>query len=128
MKDAHVNGIADLGNGRGTETILDWHPPRQPPPELNLARAALDRRQFDDAERHLHRALDSAPDCAEIRTLMGLIHERLGEHHAAYQCYRLALSLDRHDTAADDGLRRYCERFGYNPENPAINPCTGKLA
>ena len=23
---------------------------------------------------------------------MGILHERVGEHHAAYQCYRLALS------------------------------------
>ena len=53
---------------------------------------------------------------------MGVLHERLGEHHAAYQCYRLALMLDPHDTVAGDGLRRYCQRFGYDPGNKAINP------
>jgi tetratricopeptide (TPR) repeat protein len=89
------------------------------PSDVILARVALDRRQFADAERHLRRALDAAPDCAEVRTLLGIVHESLGEHHAAYQCYRLALKLDRLDTVAGDGLRRYCQRFGYDA---AINP------
>ncbi len=53
---------------------------------------------------------------------MGILHERVGEHHAAYQCYRLALKLDRHDHVAADGLRRYCQRFGYDPGNKVINP------
>jgi Tfp pilus assembly protein PilF len=95
---------------------------------LILARKALDRRRCDEAERHLRRALDADPDLAETRALMGLLHESLGEHHAAYQCYRLALRLDRRDAIAGDGLRRYCERFGYDLSNPAINPCADKLA
>ena len=53
---------------------------------------------------------------------MGVLHERLGEHHAAYRCYRLALMLDRDDTVAGEGLRRYCERFGYDAASAAINP------
>lgn len=128
MRDARVNRITGFAGDRGTETVPDWEPPRTVPPELILARADLDRRRFADAERHLRRALDIAPDCAEVRTLMGLLHERMGEHHAAYQCYRLALRLDRQDTAASEGLRRYCQRFGYDAGNPAINPCAGKLA
>ena len=82
----------------------------------------MDRRQFADAERHLIRALDKAPESAEVRALMGVLHERLGEHHAAYQCYRMALQLDRNDPTARDGLRRYCERFGFDPHSKAINP------
>ena len=68
------------------------------------------------------------PTRAEVRTLMGLLHERVGEHHAAYQCYRLALLLDRHDPVAGDGLRRYCQRFGFDPGNKAINPAVGDPA
>ncbi len=123
MRDAQVNRIAGPRTGRGVASTLDWQPPSRVPPDVIIARKALDRRQFADAERHLRRALDAAPDCAEVRTLMGLLHESLEEHHAAYQCYRLALRLDGHDTAAWDGLRRYCQRFGYDANNPAINPC-----
>ena len=112
MRDVRTNRIAALGSNRGTETVLDWNPPARVPPDVLLARVALDRRQFADAERHLRRALDAAPGCAEVRTLMGLLHESVGEHHAAYQCYRLALRLDHGDTVACDGLRRYCQRFG----------------
>jgi tetratricopeptide (TPR) repeat protein len=128
MRDLHVNRIADLGTVGGFHRSLNWNPPRQDPPDLIHARQALHSRQFADAERHLQRALNAAPDCAEVRTLMGVLHERLGEHHAAYQCYRLALTLDHHDTAAGDGLRRYCQRFGYDPGNKAINPAAAETA
>jgi Tfp pilus assembly protein PilF len=128
MRDVRLNRIAGRVSDHRTETVLDWNPPRRVPSDVILARVALDRRQFADAERHLRRALDAAPDCAEVRTLLGIVHESLGEHHAAYQCYRLALKLDRLDTVAGDGLRRYCERFGYDPANAAINPAaTGQV-
>jgi uncharacterized protein HemY len=128
MKSAHLDRIAARDGDCRPDRILNWYPPRQDPPDLILARQALDREQFADAERHLRRALDTSPDCAEVRTLMGLLHEQMGEHHAAYQCYRLALMLDRHDIVARDGLRRYCQRFGYDAENPAINPAAADPA
>jgi tetratricopeptide (TPR) repeat protein len=116
------------GAGRGTTTAIDWRPPKREPPDLIFARNALDQRRFAEAERHLRRALDAEPDRAETRTLLGHLHESLGEHHAAFQCYRLALRLDGHDTVASDGLRRYCGRFGYDATNPAINPGADELA
>jgi tetratricopeptide (TPR) repeat protein len=122
MNNVSSNRIAGLGSGSTSDRLLNWNPPRRDPPDLILARQALDCRRLDEAERHLQRALDTAPNCAEVRTLMGLLHERLGEHHAAYRCYRLALILDPHDTTAGDGLHRYCHRFGYDPDNKAINP------
>ena len=122
MKHMPIHRIAGLESGIVLGRILDWNPPRRDPPDLIMARQALDRRRLDEAERHLRRALDTAPDCAEVRTLMGLLHERLGEHHAAYRCYRLALMLDREDAVASDGILRYCRRFGYDPGSKAINP------
>jgi tetratricopeptide (TPR) repeat protein len=122
MNNVPINRIAGLGSRIVLDRILDLNPPRRDPPDLILARQALDGRRLDEAERHLRRALDTAPDCAEVRTLMGLLHERLGEHHAAYRCYRLALMLDRDDTVAGDGILRYCRRFGYDPGSKAINP------
>jgi Flp pilus assembly protein TadD len=93
-----------------------------PPDDLILVRRALDHGQFAEAERRLRRALSREPESAEAKSLMGVVHERLGEHHSAYQCYRATLKLDRHDTIALAGLRRYCERFRLDIRNPAINP------
>jgi tetratricopeptide (TPR) repeat protein len=128
MNNVPINRIAGLGRRVLLDRILDLNAPRRDPPDLILARQALDGRRLDEAERHLRRALDTAPDCAEVRTLTGLLHERLGEHHAAYRCYRLALMLDPHDTVAGDGLHRYCHRFGYDASNKAINPAATDLA
>ena len=66
--------------------------------------------------------VDIDAESAEARSMMGVLHERLGEHHAAYQCYKLALTIDRHDPIAHAGLRGYCERFGFDFQSSAINP------
>ena len=122
MTDRRVGRSA----GRGTDAVADrflrWKLPRRDPTDLFFARQALDRRQFMDAERHLRRALDIDAESAEARSLMGVLHERLGEHHAAYQCYKMALKIDRYDPIARAGLRRYCERFGFDFHSRAINP------
>ena len=122
MNDMRLNRISGLARGEATERQL----------RLETAEARSVRPhpgQAGDGPRSAWRcrtpppaALDAAPDSAEVRTLMGLLHQRVGEHHAAYQCYRLALLLDRHDPVAGDGLRRYCRRFGFDPGNRAINP------
>jgi tetratricopeptide (TPR) repeat protein len=91
-----------------------------------FARQALDHQQLDLAERYLRRALDADPNSAEVRSLMGVLHERLGEYHAAFHCYRIALTADRDNAVARAGIRRYCERFGFDPGNKALNPaCEG---
>jgi tetratricopeptide (TPR) repeat protein len=122
MKDRQVGSSM----GRGTDPIADrflrWSLRRRDVSDLICARRAIDRRQFEEAERHLRRALDLDTDSAEARSLMGVLHERLGEYHAAYRCYKQALELDRFDAVARGGLRRYCERFGYDFHSPAINP------
>jgi Tfp pilus assembly protein PilF len=119
MHNPRLSGLSGL---RSSDRLLDWAPTRREPPELVLARKALADHRLADAERHLQRALVAGRDCAEVRTLMGLLHEQVGEHHAAYRCYWLALSLDHDDIVAGDGLRRYCQRFGYDPSSKAINP------
>jgi tetratricopeptide (TPR) repeat protein len=116
----------DRPAGRGTDAIVDRllqrTLPGRDPTDLMFARQEMDRQHFEDAERHLRRALDADPESAEARTLMGVLHERLGERHAAYQCYRLTLKIDRHNPIALAGLRRYCERFGLDYQNKTINP------
>src|SRR5262249_46964133 len=122
MKDTR----ALLPVGRGIDSVADRLLARTLPrcdrTELIMATQALGRRQFEPAERHLRRALDIDAESAEARSLMGVLHERLGEHHAAYECYKLALQIDRHDPIARAGMGRYCERFGLDPDNKSINP------
>lgn len=89
---------------------------------LAVARRALQHGHFDLAEYLLEQALDIAPDSAEANALRGTLHEDLGEHHAAYQAYRRALSGDVHHRGAREGMRRYCERFGIDTRNKAVNP------
>lgn len=122
MKKTEVNRVSHVIDRALSDRLLAWEPPTEEPAELALARQAMARGRLAEAERHLKRALDTAPDCGEVRTVLGHLHERLGEHHAAYRCYRLALTLNPRDSAAAEGLRRYCHRFGYDSGNRAINP------
>jgi DNA-binding response OmpR family regulator len=89
---------------------------------VTLARRAWERGRFALAEHLLQQALDLDPDSAAANTLRGALQERLGEHHAAYQSYRKALARDPHEIRALDGMNRYCERFGLDYHNRAINP------
>jgi DNA-binding response OmpR family regulator len=93
--------------------------------DLSPVKLALNRRDFDRAETLLEQALDIAPGSAEALTLMGVLRESRGQDHAAYQAYRQALQANPHYAPARDNLRRYCERFGLDPDNPRINPAAG---
>ena len=93
--------------------------------DLTLAKRALNRRQFAEAESLLDQALDLAPASAEAQTLMGVLRESLGQDHAAYHAYRAALRADPHYGPARDNLRRYCDRFGLDFHNRSINPAAG---
>jgi hypothetical protein len=57
-----------------------------------------------------------------VHTLRGLLHEALGEPHAAYHAYKAALENDRGHGPALGLLRAYCDRFGVDFANPRINP------
>jgi CheY-like chemotaxis protein len=98
-----------------------WTGPAQPrilfavePMVLDLLRAkgALDRQEFDEAERLVRKAIDRDPCSAVAHNLMGVLQLRLGEHHAAYRSFRAALSADRDHEPARENLRRHCDRFG----------------
>jgi hypothetical protein len=77
MTDIRVDRLA----GRGADAIevhlLGWRPPRRDSTDLIFARQALDRQELEAAEGHLRRALDADPESAEVRTLMGVLHDRL---------------------------------------------------
>jgi DNA-binding response OmpR family regulator len=89
---------------------------------LAVARRVLGDGHSDLAEYLLQQALDLDPDSAEALALRGELHEAIGEHHAAYQIYRRALTHDPRQGTALDGMRRYCEQFGLDPASQAINP------
>jgi DNA-binding response OmpR family regulator len=94
------------------------------PPALDLtaAKRALNRREFDRALDLLEEALALAPSSTEAHTLMGVLRETLGQDHAAYHAYKLALTADPHYGPARDNMRRYCERQGLDYRNRFINP------
>ncbi len=79
--------------------------------DMLRAKQALDRREFDEAERLVRRSIDREPDSAVAHNLMGVLHLRLGEHHAAYHSFRAALRADREYEPALENLRRHCDRF-----------------
>jgi DNA-binding response OmpR family regulator len=90
--------------------------------DLTEAKRALNRREFDRAVDLLEEALAAAPDSAEAHTLLGVLYEARGQDHAAYHAYRAALTANPFYAPARDNLRRYCERFGLDVHNRAINP------
>jgi DNA-binding response OmpR family regulator len=79
--------------------------------DLLQAKRALDRREFDEAERLILRAIDRDPRSAVANNLMGVLHLRLGEHHAAYHSFCAALRADGEYEPAVQNLRRHCDRF-----------------
>jgi DNA-binding response OmpR family regulator len=79
--------------------------------DLLRAKQALDRREFDEAERLVRRSIDREPGSAVAHNLMGVLHLRLGEHHAAYHSFRAALRADRDYEPAIENLRLHCHRY-----------------
>lgn len=122
MRDMRIDQWGLRGTGAVTDRLVGGIRTGRDPSDLIFARQALDRRQLADADWYLRRALDADPESPEVRTLMGVLHERLGEPHAAYHRYKQALEVDPHDLIALSGLRRYCERFGFDFNHPVINP------
>jgi DNA-binding response OmpR family regulator len=80
--------------------------------ELLRAKRALDHREFEAAERLFRRVIDRDPRSAVAHNLMGVLHQRLGEHHAAYHSFKAAVRVDPNYEAARENLRRQCSRLG----------------
>ncbi len=93
--------------------------------DLTAVKRALNRREFDRALEGLEEALEVVPESAEAHTLMGVLRESLGQQHAAYHAYKLALEADPQYGPALDNLKRYCDRVGLDFRNPSINPAAG---
>ena len=57
---------------------------------------------------------------------MGVLQESRGQDHAAYHAYKEALTLLPSYRPARENMQRYCERFGLDAANLAINPAAGR--
>ncbi len=90
--------------------------------DLEVVKRALNMRDFAEAERLLEATLDQMPLSPAAHTLMGVLHECLGQTHAAYQSYRTAILCAPTYTPALNNLKRYCERYGLDFHNKSINP------
>ena len=73
--------------------------------DLTAAKRALNRREFDRASNLLEEALELAPTSANA-SLMGVLRESLGQDHAAYQAYKMALLANPRFGPARDNLQR----------------------
>ena len=93
--------------------------------DLLRARRSLDRREFDEAGRLLRAAIERDARSAVAHNLMGLLHERLGEHRAAYHSFRAAIRADRSYRPALENLRRHCDRFGPDAPDRAVPVAAG---
>jgi tetratricopeptide (TPR) repeat protein len=93
--------------------------------DLIRAKRALDCREFDGAERLIRRAIATDPDSAVAHNLMGVLHQRLGEHNAAYHSFKAAVRADPHYEPARENLRRQCHRLGLDFLKSSGRPPTG---
>ena len=99
---------------------------RQSVVDLTRAKRALNRRWFDEAEVLLEQAIDLDRDSAEAHTLMGVLHESLGQDHAAYHAYRAALKADPHyEPARAQPAGGTASGSASTSHNRSINPAGG---
>lgn len=91
-------------------------------PELARARNAIEFRAWTEAERLLCILIEKDVESAEAYFLLGTLREQLNEFHAAYHSFKAVLAIDRGHALALQGLKRYCERFGLDHNDPLINP------
>jgi DNA-binding response OmpR family regulator len=130
---AAVEGIVDTADGPRPDPTRPRVLVAVDPLAFDLLRArrALDRREFDEAERLLRVAIERDPGSAVAHNLMGLLHERRGEHRASHHSFRAALRADPSYAPALENLRRHCDRFGLDfqsashAEAPGIGPGPG---
>lgn len=80
---------------------------------LNRAKRALNRRDFDEAAVYLRQALALMPESAEAHNLMGVLHECQNAHDDSYREYKAALKADSHYEPAKHNIKRFYERYTF---------------
>jgi DNA-binding response OmpR family regulator len=81
---------------------------------LTLAKKALNRREFDQAEEFLRLAISSDFPSAESHYLMGVLHEIRDEQKAAYLSYKAALRVDpRYEPAKLHLMKYFNDRMSF---------------
>ena len=63
-------------------------------PEFEAGRKAVEAKDFKTAVAHLTQAAQKTPKDADVQTLLGYSHRKLGEYDKALEHYRTALKLD----------------------------------
>ena len=82
-------------------------------------RAALERKDFDEAVSKFRRASELQPDVAEPRRLLGVALEGQGDMAGAAAAYEKALALRPHDASARRSLERLQSRRATATTPPA---------
>ncbi len=82
-------------------------------------RAALERKDFDEAASKFRRASQLRPESAEPQRLLGAALERQGDIAGAAAAYEKALALSPHDASARRSLEKLQSRQGAATAPPA---------
>ena len=97
---------------------------------LARAKFALNRRDFDEADAELRRAVARAGASAEAHNLLGVLNELRGDPAGAYRHYRAALKAERRYEPARNNMQRHYEKFTFGsstiPVDVGIPPAGDK--
>jgi DNA-binding NtrC family response regulator len=118
--------------------VLHRNTPRKPKPQtpppvtaqsqfvenLTLAKRALNRRAFQEADVYLKQAIGLDADSAEAHNLMGVLHEMRNERDESYHEFKAALRADRHYEPAKHNMQRYYERFTFGASDIPVDTGT----
>ena len=91
-------------------------------------RAALERKDFDEAVSKFRRASQLQPESAEPQRLLGAALERQGDIAGATAAYEKALALRPHDASARRSLEKLQSRAAPAPPAAAAPPPTAPVA
>jgi DNA-binding NtrC family response regulator len=79
---------------------------------IELAKQAINARQFDAAREHARRAVGDRPDLPDAFNLLGVLEEIGGRRVEALRQYRIALELDSTHKPARENLARATQPLG----------------
>ena len=99
--------------GKDQPRDFDYH--------LRAAQRAINLREFEEARRHLVKALELNPKSPQAFYLSGVMLEMRQEYEQARRCYGQSIKLDKHFEPAQQNMRRIFELFHFGTSDEPVN-------
>ena len=99
----------------------DKNQPRDFDYYLRCAKRAINLRDFQEARRHLLKALELDPKSPQAFNLTGVMLEMRQEYDEAKRFYGQAIKLDKHFEPAQQNMRRIFELFHFGSSDEPMN-------